>query len=63
MLPWAEMMRAALSAGIPVSEFWELGVREWRWLSEGNAGQALNESDLANLMKDFPDRDEHNGRI
>ena len=58
MLPWAQMMRAALSAGVPVSAFWALSVREWRWLSEVGMGDAMTPVNLESLMENFPDRDE-----
>lgn len=63
MLPWGEMMRAALAAGVPVADFWALSVREWRWLSQGAEGQDMGQNGLAELMKIYPDRDENNGRI
>ena len=33
MLPWPDMFRAALSAGIAPDAFWRLSLKEWRWLS------------------------------
>lgn len=33
MLPWPDMMRAALALGISPEAFWRLSLREWRWLS------------------------------
>lgn len=63
MLPWPEMMRAALSAGVPVTVFWRLSVREWRWLSEGGGAQNMNLGGLAELMQNFPDKETDNGRI
>ena len=54
MLPWAEMWRAALRAGVGPDAFWALSVREWRWL--GGAGEAgLGREALAELMEGFPD--------
>jgi len=58
MLPWAEMMRASLTAGVPVSGFWTLSVREWRWLSQGESRPGLGAGELADLMKYFPDKEE-----
>ncbi len=55
MLPWDEMLRAALSAGMPVADFWALSLKEWRWLAGGSAG-GLNSHDLAGLMEEFPDK-------
>jgi hypothetical protein len=63
MLPWAEMMRAALAAGVPVSDFWMLSLREWRWLSEGARAHKLSFKELAELMNTFPDEEDENGRI
>jgi len=57
MLPWAEMLRASLAAGVPVGAFWRLSVREWRWLSMGAGQEKLGREKLADLMKYFPDKD------
>lgn len=54
MLPWAEMWRAALRAGIRPDGFWGLSVREWRWLS-GAGESGLERERLADLMSAFPD--------
>ena len=56
MLPWAEMWRAALHAGVSPQAFWQLSVREWRWLA-GPYGAGLDRSGLRSLMQAFPDRD------
>ena len=54
MLPWGEMLRAALSLGIGPEAFWRLSVREWRWLA--GAGEASMRGDrLEELMGRFPD--------
>jgi uncharacterized phage protein (TIGR02216 family) len=54
MLPWGEMMRAALAAGIGPEAFWRLSLREWRWLG-GNKG-APARSEFEALMARYPDR-------
>lgn len=55
MLPWDEMLRAALSAGVTVADFWALSLKEWRWMAgRGVGGMALR--DLAGLMEEFPDK-------
>ncbi len=54
MLPWAEMWRAALRAGIGPDAFWALSVREWRWLS-GAGELGLARAGLVELMEAFPD--------
>ena len=53
MLPWPEMMRSALAAGIGPQDFWRLSLREWRWLAARGAG--LGAGRLAELMAGFPD--------
>lgn len=63
MLPWAEMVRAALSAGVPVSDFWRLSVREWRWLSKASGAHELDISGLSELMKNYPDKEDDDGRV
>ena len=61
MLPWGEMLRAALALGIAPEVFWRLSVREWRWLCQG--GEAPSRGDLAMMMKDYPDRGEGSERV
>lgn len=56
MLPWGEMLRAALAAGVAPEAFWRLSLREWRWLAGTGSGPARR--DLEDLMKRFPDRKE-----
>ncbi len=53
MLPWGEMLRAALAAGILPDVFWRLSLREWRWL--GGGGAAPTRARLEDLMTRFPD--------
>ena len=56
MLPWAEMMRSALAAGIGPKAFWRLSLTEWRWLAARGAG--LKAERLQELMAAFPDEEE-----
>lgn len=53
MLPWGEMLRAALAAGLPPEAFWRLSLREWRWIAAAGAGPRRH--DLEALMQRFPD--------
>ncbi|MEQ9507069.1 MAG: phage tail assembly chaperone [Hyphomonas sp.] len=56
MLPWGEMLRAAMAAGIGAKAFWQLSLREWRWIASAGAGpgrRALDE-----MMARFPDEKE-----
>lgn len=53
MLPWGEMVRAALALGIEPEAFWRLSLREWRWLAR--AGEAPSRADLVAMMADHPD--------
>jgi hypothetical protein len=55
MLPWAEMMRSALAAGIGPEDFWRLSLTEWRWLAARRAG--LKAGRLQELMAAFPDEE------
>lgn len=54
MLPWGEMWRAALRAGVDPTLFWQLSLVEWRWLA-GTSDKSLLSADLAKLMEMFPD--------
>ena len=53
MLPWGEMMRAALAAGIGPEAFWRLSLREWRWLGGSSGAPARPEFEA--LMARYPD--------
>ena len=54
MLPWSEMMRAALAVGIGPDAFWALSLKEWRMLVRG-AEAALSRSELDALLAAYPD--------
>lgn len=56
MLPWADMLRAALAAGIRPEAFWRLSLREWRWLTAD--GQAPLRPGMQRLMALHPDTNE-----
>lgn len=60
MLPWGAMMRAAVRLGIGPSAFWQLSVREWRWLAAG--GDALDVRALRELMVQA-ELEENNGKV
>lgn len=55
MLPWGEMQRAALAAGVPLATFWKLSLREWRWLANRADSAGVNPAELTDLMEQFPD--------
>lgn len=61
MLPWGEMVRAALALGIGPEAFWRLSVREWRWLARG--GEAPSRADLVAMMADHPDTGDRDERV
>jgi uncharacterized phage protein (TIGR02216 family) len=61
MLPWGEMLRAALALGIGPEAFWRLSVREWRWLARG--GEAPSRGELAAMMTDYPDTGDRDERV
>lgn len=62
MLPWGEMMRAALAAGVAPDAFWRLSLREWRWLA-GVTRVGPGRADLEEMMRRYPDKGEetHDG--
>lgn len=55
MLPWSEMWRAAMKAGLSPRAFWDLSLKEWRWLSQGGAEPVLTHAELQRLMEEYPD--------
>lgn len=61
MLPWGEMLRAALALGIGPEAFWRLSLREWRWLAQG--GDVPSRADLAAMMTDYPDTGDRDERV
>ena len=62
MLPWAEMMRAALVMGIGPEAFWRLSLAEWRWLT-GVRDRVPDRNTLERLMKTYPDRRRNDGSV
>ena len=54
MLPWAEMWRAGLRAGLSPQAFWRLSLREWRWLCGAGQGGLARQA-LEDLMEAYPD--------
>lgn len=56
MLPWAEMMRAAISLGIAPAAFWKLSLREWRYLT-GAGGEMLGRRAFEQMMTTHPDKE------
>lgn len=60
MLPWAEMMRTAISMGVAPDVFWRLSLAEWRWLT-GSAERGFERTTLEGLMMIYPDRSTKNG--
>ncbi|MEM7662004.1 MAG: phage tail assembly chaperone [Pseudomonadota bacterium] len=61
MLPWDQMLRAALRCGVSVESFWTMSLLEWRWLAASNGDDALRGAELTGLMQAFPDTGENNG--
>ena len=53
VLPWPELLRAAIPFGLTPVEFWALSVFEWRALMGDGAG--LPSSRLEELCRAFPD--------
>ncbi len=56
MLPWADMVQAAARLGICPGRFWQLSLREWRFLS-GQGGQTLPRRAFDQLMRLHPDKE------
>lgn len=56
MLPWAEMMRSAVSLGLRPADLWRLSLKEWRWLTGAMPGQ-LGPDNFAQLMSSYPDKE------
>lgn len=52
MLPWGEMMRAAIARGLTPEAFWVLSMREWRWLAEHSRAGGMSRADFAQLVAD-----------
>lgn len=53
---WGEMLRLAIRLGVAPDAFWDLSLREWRWLTETpSSGMPLARPELENLMEAWPD--------
>ena len=54
--PWAAMMQAAARMGVGPQGFWRLSLREWRMLTESEAGTApMGRGDLERMAERWPD--------
>lgn len=53
MLPWADMLRAAIAAGIAPHVFWALSLREWRWMARSTGQSAMSRAELVALDDAF----------
>lgn len=60
MLPWRDLIRAAACLGLNPVQFWQLSLREWIWITQGEAG-ALTRQDLDSLMANNPDAEQIDG--
>lgn len=50
------MMRAAVAMGVSPEGFWRLSLREWRWLTAGEAGVVpMGRGGLDEMMRRWPD--------
>ena len=49
MLPWADMMRAALAFGLSPQAFWRLSLKEWRWMARSVSGVPMSRAELHRL--------------
>ncbi len=54
MLPWAEMMRFAVSIGLQPQDVWSLSLKEWRWLTNEQASE-IPQVEFERLMARYPD--------
>ncbi|MEL6325017.1 MAG: phage tail assembly chaperone [Pseudomonadota bacterium] len=56
MLPWPDMLQAAIRMGLNPAEFWRLSLVEWRWLVAGHSDSgAMTPQGLDALMQSYPD--------
>ena len=62
MLPWGELLRAALAAGVAPHTFWKLSWVEWRWLTR-QTSHPMSQSRLNDLMAEHPDKEETCGGV
>lgn len=62
MLPWGDMLRAAVAAGLSPDAFWRLSLREWRWLSAGRS-DAPDPAALRRLMDEDANMEALNGGV
>jgi uncharacterized phage protein (TIGR02216 family) len=60
LLPWPDLLRAALVLGLKPDEFWALSVVEWRALAAAGAGPeaGLSKDSFNALCAAFPDTED-----
>ena len=61
MLPWRDLLKAAVLLGIGPAAFWQLSLREWIWLT-AESGESLTRAALTDLMETNPDTEKTGGR-
>jgi uncharacterized phage protein (TIGR02216 family) len=60
LLPWPDLLRAALVLGVKPDEFWALSIAEWRALAATQAGPdaGLSKDRFNALCAAFPDKED-----
>jgi hypothetical protein len=53
---WRNWLRAAMSNGIALRQFWRMSFAEWRAINELQRTLALTRADLDELGRRFPDQ-------
>ena len=53
---WGAALRHALRLGVPPATFWQLGLAEWRALTQPGETEPLGRAALDALIKTYPDK-------
>lgn len=60
---WAQLLRAAISAGLRPAEFWQLTPAEFELIVGGVMISPLNRSRLDEMVQQFPDEVKENMHV
>ena len=69
MMPWQDLLRAAVGLGLRPADFWALSLREWCWLSRSISAPTLTRAEFQRLLAEHPDEtktakgDHSHGRV
>jgi hypothetical protein len=55
IIPWSDMLAAAVRIGIAPEQFWKTSLKEWRLIAQANGPEAMALAEFAALAGQYPD--------